>query len=415
MLALGCGLCVSCDVEQQPIAPTSAPSARLDIHALATPTQPAPTETPPIASPFPTERSEVAAGSESASPSQTAPATPAAVVAAATQSTAITSANSAPSQLDAVSVAIIPDEQQAQVIGIIDGDTIEVEIDGQTYRVRYIGIDTPERNEPCGDESTYANTLLVSGKSVVLRRDVSEADRYGRLLRYVYVNNVFVNAALVGNGWAESVHYPPDTAFAALFDDLHAQARVANIGCHPFGVFHDAAVVLPSPTAAPSVNHVTVTANSNVNLRSGPGTDYAVLGTLGAGQTVDVVGRNGDWLVLKNGWWVASWVVTVTGNASALPIKEYVPAAAPQQAQRPAQPQQAQPKAPSQPQAPRSLPTSTAASPPRAAPGFACDCGKTCPAMVSCEEAYFQLNQCGCTARDGDSDGVPCEIICPGG
>lgn len=47
--------------------------------------------------------------------------------------------------------------------------------------------------------------------------------------------------------------------------------------------------------------------------------------------------------------------------------------------------------------------------------GFACSCSKTCSAMASCDEAYFQLQQCGCSDRDGDSDGVPCEKICPGG
>jgi len=46
---------------------------------------------------------------------------------------------------------------------------------------------------------------------------------------------------------------------------------------------------------------------------------------------------------------------------------------------------------------------------------FTCDCSKTCSQMISCNEAYFQLNQCGCTRRDGDNDGVPCENICPGG
>ena len=44
--------------------------------------------------------------------------------------------------------------------------------------------------------------------------------------------------------------------------------------------------------------------------------------------------------------------------------------------------------------------------------GYSCDCGKSCPNMSSCDEAYFQLNQCGCSARDGDHDGVPCEDIC---
>lgn len=43
---------------------------------------------------------------------------------------------------------------------------------------------------------------------------------------------------------------------------------------------------------------------------------------------------------------------------------------------------------------------------------YTCDCSKTCPNMISCEEAYYQLNTCGCSARDGDNDGVPCESIC---
>ncbi len=44
--------------------------------------------------------------------------------------------------------------------------------------------------------------------------------------------------------------------------------------------------------------------------------------------------------------------------------------------------------------------------------GYSCNCSKTCPQMSSCEEAYYQLNQCGCSIRDGDNDGVPCESIC---
>ena len=47
--------------------------------------------------------------------------------------------------------------------------------------------------------------------------------------------------------------------------------------------------------------------------------------------------------------------------------------------------------------------------------GFQCNCSKTCPNMASCEEAYYQLINCGCSRRDGDKDGVPCEEICPGG
>lgn len=52
---------------------------------------------------------------------------------------------------------------------------------------------------------------------------------------------------------------------------------------------------------------------------------------------------------------------------------------------------------------------------PTPSPSYVCDCSKTCPQMSSCEEAYYQLNKCGCSQRDGDNDGVPCEKICPGG
>lgn len=44
--------------------------------------------------------------------------------------------------------------------------------------------------------------------------------------------------------------------------------------------------------------------------------------------------------------------------------------------------------------------------------GYSCNCSKTCGQMSSCEEAYYQLNTCGCSKRDGNNDGVPCEDIC---
>lgn len=127
----------------------------------------------------------------------------------------------------------------ARVTRVIDGDTIDVQIDGVGYRVRYIGVNTPESDEVCYRQATDANAALVNGKTVTLVKDVSETDVYGRLLRYVYVGNEFVNADLVRGGWAESVEYPPDTAHAAEFRQLEAAARQANVGCHPSGIFDD--------------------------------------------------------------------------------------------------------------------------------------------------------------------------------
>jgi endonuclease YncB( thermonuclease family) len=127
----------------------------------------------------------------------------------------------------------------AVVTEVIDGDTIDVNINGVEQRVRYIGINTPERDQVCSREASDANTALVQGQTVTLVRDVSETDRFGRLLRYVYVNGVNVNEQLVAQGYAEAVEYPPDIAQTAAFRALEIQARAANLGCHPTGVFND--------------------------------------------------------------------------------------------------------------------------------------------------------------------------------
>ena len=127
----------------------------------------------------------------------------------------------------------------ATVTNIIDGDTIDVSINGSEYRVRYVGINTPERDEACFQEASNANAALVQGQTVTLVRDVSETDRFGRLLRYVYVNGLNVNAELVRTGFAEAVEYPPDTAQTASFRDLEVQAQAVNSGCHPTGIFND--------------------------------------------------------------------------------------------------------------------------------------------------------------------------------
>lgn len=127
---------------------------------------------------------------------------------------------------------------QAVVVYVIDGDTIEALLSsGVVARVRYIGINTPETNEPCGSDATAANAALVADRTITLVKDVSEKDEYGRLLRYVYVGDLFVNAELVIQGWAEAVRYRPDTAFAVHFEQLEVEAAAGSRGCWPTGVF----------------------------------------------------------------------------------------------------------------------------------------------------------------------------------
>lgn len=129
--------------------------------------------------------------------------------------------------------------ETARVTRIIDGDTIDVEMNGVGYRVRYVGVNTPERDEVCYGEATGANARMVSGRTVTMVSDESNTDRYGRLLRYIYVDGVFVNAQLVIEGWAEAVEYRPDTAQTAYLRQLEQQARAENRGCHSTGIFDD--------------------------------------------------------------------------------------------------------------------------------------------------------------------------------
>ena len=119
---------------------------------------------------------------------------------------------------------------QATVVGVVDGDTIDVNIGDRQYRVRYIGVDTPERGQYGYDEATLVNARLVSNKVVELEKDVSETDRYGRLLRYVWGEGEIVNAVLVARGYAQVATYPPDVKYQNHFLELQHQAQADGLG-----------------------------------------------------------------------------------------------------------------------------------------------------------------------------------------
>ncbi len=132
---------------------------------------------------------------------------------------------------------IAPAGDFVKVTKVIDGDTIVLE-NGQT--VRYIGIDAPETKGDCfAAESTNKNKELVLGKDVRLEKDVSETDRYKRLLRYVYVEgpstdsgqtSLFVNDYLVRSGYAKVMTYPPDVKYNDKFLESEKYARENNLG-----------------------------------------------------------------------------------------------------------------------------------------------------------------------------------------
>lgn len=124
-----------------------------------------------------------------------------------------------------------PQGERARVIHVFDGDTIEVELDGQNFRLRYIGVDSPERDEPFYEEAFDFNRDLVDNETVILVRDVSETDQYGRLLRYVYLDDgTFVNAAMIRNGMARLVTFPPDVDQTDDLRELQGEAKDAGAG-----------------------------------------------------------------------------------------------------------------------------------------------------------------------------------------
>jgi len=113
--------------------------------------------------------------------------------------------------------------ETARVIKIIDGDSILVDLNGQNYEVRYIGINAPEfygLNDVSAQNATAINRELVFGKTITMVRDIRELDKYGRLLRFVFTDDYFVNAELVRRGVAEIYDYTPDISCQKYFRSI---------------------------------------------------------------------------------------------------------------------------------------------------------------------------------------------------
>lgn len=121
-------------------------------------------------------------------------------------------------------IACIPNLDRYEVatlIDVVDGDSIKVIVDGQPTQVRYIGVNTPEYDSPQREqaiEATTANRGLLSGSTLYLFKDISNTDKYDRLLRYVIANGKFINLELVRLGHAESKWYRPDISCQPVFD-----------------------------------------------------------------------------------------------------------------------------------------------------------------------------------------------------
>ncbi len=190
---------------------------------------------------------------------------------------------------------------QALVTKIVDGDTIDVQVDGKKDVIRLIGINAPETGECFGKEATERAKEVLSSKNVNLEADPTqgERDKYKRLLRYVFVDGKNFDELMVREGFAKEYTYKTVYKYQSLFKTAQKEAQDNKRGLWADGACSKTSIIEQKPASSSSTNQ-----------------------------------------------------------------------------------------------------------------NFTCDCSKLCSQIATCEEAYFQLNNCGCTARDSDHDGIPCESLC---
>ncbi|MBO8159597.1 thermonuclease family protein [Thermosyntropha sp.] len=123
-----------------------------------------------------------------------------------------------------------------EVLRVIDGDTIVIDYNGKEEKVRMIGVDTPETKHPrkgvefYGKEASEFTRNLLEGEKVKLVFDVQERDKYGRLLAYVYKDDVMVNELLIKEGYARVLTIPPNVKYADRFLEEERKAREEGCG-----------------------------------------------------------------------------------------------------------------------------------------------------------------------------------------
>ena len=223
------------------------------------------------------------------------------------------------------------DGGQVTVARVLDGDTVEL-ADGR--RVRYLGLNTPERGQPFYQEATDTNRRLVEGKEAWLALDVQPTDQYGRTLGYLWVGGQFVNRELVRQGLATLYTEPPNVRYTEALVAAQQAAREAETGLWAPAnlplkiqkIYYDApgsdpdnpngewveivndgakAVDLTGFTLKDEANHIytfpaaTLSPGRQLNVYSGQGTDNA--GALYWGLVGDAVWNNdGDTAFLRD-------------------------------------------------------------------------------------------------------------------
>ena len=142
-----------------------------------------------------------------------------------------------PTNIPTPTIIVTPNEKQkVKVVRVVDGDTVEIE---GNIKVRYIGVNTPELHDPrkpieCfGQAASDENKRLVEGKEIYIQKDVSETDKFKRLLRYVWIGDpsvssaeaIFLNDYLVRQGFAQVSTFPPDVKYVSQFLEAQKEAQ----------------------------------------------------------------------------------------------------------------------------------------------------------------------------------------------
>lgn len=119
-------------------------------------------------------------------------------------------------------------DERIYVSHVIDGDTVTL---SNGRDVRLIGMDTPESGDECFEEARKRLQELVLGKYVRLEKDQSETDKYGRLLRFIYIESEMINSRMLVDGYAKVMSIPPDTKYYAAFKNFQDEAKFFKRGC----------------------------------------------------------------------------------------------------------------------------------------------------------------------------------------
>lgn len=279
--------------------------------------------------------------------------------------------------------------EKATLIRIIDGNTISVHLasNDRIRTVRLLGVQTSARTQPCYAEARDALSEMLPIDSVIrLETDATDEDAYRRLLRYVYIDDVFINAEMIEGGWAAAVSYEPALLYADMLEELAHEAQSEERACWQYSVFEQAVF-----EQAVSTETWYVVSDSKVNVRTCGSTACEIVAELGTGTELRVVGTENEWheIILEGGQtaYIAAWLTS--------------------QIRRPDSQMTAVPTLRSRPSV-RATPTAIPA-------GLLCpSMNYSCRQFATCEQAYACL-EAGNRDLDRDNDGVPCESLCPGG